>query len=101
MTELQKVYIAYQRLLHPDKFVNASQQMMDASTTVSAYTSNAYNTLTNELDRTVYYLKLLGINPLEEECRADQSLVMEVFAIREEIDEAETEQDLDPIHMEV
>lgn len=74
---------------------------MEASNEISAFCSHAYETLTSDLERTVYYLKLRGLDVLQEESKASPNLIMQVFAIREEIEDAHQETELDPIQMEM
>ena len=44
----------FQKVLHPDKFSNATPQMEENSNTLSSYTNNAYFTLVNDLERAIY-----------------------------------------------
>ena len=89
-------------MLHPDKFAKAPDSLQDGSTILSAYASDAYSTLIDPILRSVYLLKLkTGVEALSEEEGAPQDLIMEVFAIREEIDECETVEELSPLHTDI
>ena len=69
---------------------------------VSSYASNGFEILSDQLERTVHLLKVeADITALaEDDQTVPQSLIIEVFAIREEIEDVEIEGDLDPILME-
>ena len=75
--------------------------LQEASTTVSAFASHAYEVLTNELERIVYLLKLKGIDALSETSKASSDLMMEVFEIRQDIDDATCESELLPLSIEM
>jgi molecular chaperone HscB len=68
---------------------------------LSAFSSNAFSILSNELHRFDYYLNLLGIEALAEESRASPALMLDVFELRSEVEDAETEQELEPIAIDV
>lgn len=68
---------------------------------MSAFASHAYETLCDDLSRFDYVLKSMGIDALNENCKASPVLMMEVFEIRSQIEEASEEHELDPIQMEV
>jgi len=47
------------------------EAMQEASNAVSAFASHAYEVLTSRLDRTVYFLKLKGIDALAEDSNSE------------------------------
>lgn len=75
--------------------------MLDASNQVSSFASHAYQILSDQLSRYAYFLNLNGIDALAENSKASPALMMEVFSVRSEIDDASQEEELDPIQMEV
>mmetsp|Transcript_14911 Transcript_14911/g.10814 ORF Transcript_14911/g.10814 Transcript_14911/m.10814 type:complete len:99 (+) Transcript_14911:193-489(+) len=62
--KLNLQYKEFQKLLHPDKFNLASELMKENSNTLSSYANNAYYTLINDLERSIYILKLNGVQVL-------------------------------------
>ena len=66
-----------------------SQEIQDNSTTVSSYASNAFSVLSDQIENTVYFLKIeAGITALaEDDSSVSQNLIFEVFEIRSEIEE--------------
>ena len=64
--DLSQTYKNYQRVLHPDKFIN-SQKLHDEATRMSAFTSSAYNVLMDDIQRAEYLLREdFGITALDE-----------------------------------
>lgn len=73
--------------------------MIEASTKVSAFASHSYEVLCSRLDRTVYFLQLKGIDALAEDANSEGQLhlMMHVFELRSQIEDAEEELELDAI----
>lgn len=91
---MHQTHIQYQQVLHPDKFVKSSEELQKASTELSAFASNAYHILSSDLLRYDYFLNLLGIEALNEDSRASPDLMMEIFEVRMEIEDAACEEEL-------
>jgi molecular chaperone HscB len=87
---LEASYKNLQKLLHPDLFSNKSLVEQEHSAANSAFVNAAYQCLRSDIDRANYILTTYhGIDVLSE-CGGshhDASINMQIFDIREEIDE--------------
>ena len=74
----------------------ADDDLQDGSTFVSTYASNSYQILTNQLTRSVYMLDVLAkIQALSEtDKEVPQWLMMEVFELRSEVEDSQSEEEL-------
>lgn len=91
LRELQKQY-------HPDNFVSQDQEQLTQAIAVSSLINQAYNTLTQPLERAIYLLKLRGIEvDLVHDTKFSQSFLIEQIELREQIGEAEENQDFDAL----
>jgi molecular chaperone HscB len=95
MSLLEQRFRELSRQYHPDYFYNASQKERLESLERSSFLNDAYRTLRNPVSRIEYLLKLEGV-PLASGAGADlqvgppkvpASLLQEVFALNEELDE--------------
>jgi molecular chaperone HscB len=94
MADLEQRYRALSRQFHPDYFYNASAAERRQSLERSSYLNDAYRTLKNPVGRIEYLLRIEGVtqsaagsqqgghNP-----KVPASLLEEVFALNEELDE--------------
>ena len=102
MADLEQRYRALSRQFHPDYFYNAPPAERRGALEKSSYLNDAYRTLKNPIARVEYLLKLEGVaagGPSGTEARGTQeregfsraappqSLLEEVFALNEELDE--------------
>ena len=55
---LNKKYLTLQSEFHPDKFVNASNLEKSMATRISTYINDAYNTLSDLVERVDYILQI-------------------------------------------
>ena len=85
MADLEQRYRALSRQFHPDYFYNASAAERRASLENTSYLNDAYRTLKNPVMRIEYLLKLEGMTTTA--AAAPPSLLEEVFALNEELDE--------------
>ena len=96
------MYIQYQKVLHPDKF-SLREDLQENSTLVSSYASNALQTLQDQIENILYLLKteanIIALG--EDDSSVPHEILMDVFAIREDIEESEIEEHLDPILMDI
>jgi molecular chaperone HscB len=88
--DLERRFRALSRQFHPDYFHNASPTQRRASLERSSYLNDAYRTLRDPISRVEYLLGLEGLAPKGPEDAARQvpaTLLEEVFALNEELDE--------------
>jgi molecular chaperone HscB len=84
-------------LFHPDRFTGENDDnLVKSSTTYSSFINNGYNLLKNDLERAKYLLERHGYSVLEEdETITDMDLLMHIMETREEIEFANTQEELD------
>ena len=94
MADLEQRYRALSRQFHPDYFYNASAAERRQSLERSSYLNDAYRTLKNPVARVEYLLKLEGPGQPSSggsqpstAAKVPASLLEEVFALNEELDE--------------
>jgi molecular chaperone HscB len=94
LSSLKKEFLQLQSRAHPDLHPASQKNKAQAA---SARINEAYKTLQSPLRRAQYLLSLKGIDVVEDETAKieDPELLMEVMEMQEEIEEAETEQDLE------
>ena len=87
--ELEQQFRTLSRQFHPDYFYNASPAERRASLERSSYLNDAYRTLKQPVARVEYLLQLEGFAPggPEQGSKVPPSLLEEVFALNEELDE--------------
>jgi molecular chaperone HscB len=90
MPDLEQRYRALSRQFHPDYFYNAPPAERRAALEKSSYLNDAYRTLKSPIARIEYLLKVEGVESTAGATRQagpPQSLLEEVFALNEELDE--------------
>ncbi|KAI9837693.1 MAG: hypothetical protein M1837_002708 [Sclerophora amabilis] len=94
--QLRKEFLQLQAKAHPDRHPQESKIRAEAT---SAHINEAYKTLGNPLLRAQYLLSLRGIDTAEDETAKveDPELLMEVLDMREQIEGAESEEELVPL----
>jgi len=88
--DLEQRFRTLSRQFHPDFFYNASTAERRASLERSSYLNDAYRALKQPVTRIEYLLQLEGVaarTPQEQSKQVPQSLLQEVFALNEELDE--------------
>ena len=88
--DLDQRFRGLSRQFHPDFFVNATPSERRASLERSSYLNDAYRTLKAPVSRVEYLLQLEGLaarSPQEASQQVPQSLLQEVFALNEELDD--------------
>lgn len=87
-------YREMQRAVHPDKFVNASDQEKRISMQQATYINEAYQTLINPVSRGRYMLELAGCS-IDEENRTtrDMSFLTEQMELRETLEDIRDQAD--------
>ncbi|USP76893.1 uncharacterized protein yc1106_04167 [Curvularia clavata] len=94
LAALKREFLQLQARAHPDLHPQADKKRAEAT---SARINEAYKTLQNPLLRAQYLLSQRGIEVAEDETAKvdDPELLMEVLEARENIEEAEREEDLE------
>jgi molecular chaperone HscB len=90
MSLLEQRFRELSRQYHPDFFYNATQKERLESLERSSYLNDAYRTLKNPVSRIEYLLGLEGLavtKPGDGSPKVPPSLLEEVFALNEELDE--------------
>ena len=94
MADLEQRYRALSRQFHPDYFYNASAAERRQSLERSSYLNDAYRALKNPVGRVEYLLKIEGVTQSTDGSqqgghnpKVPASLLEEVFALNEELDE--------------
>ena len=88
--EIEQRFRALSRQFHPDYFYNATPVERRASLERSSYLNDAYRTLKQPVSRISYLLDLEGVlKPSDHvaSAKVPASLLEEVFALNEELDE--------------
>jgi molecular chaperone HscB len=88
--DLEQRFRGLSRQFHPDYFYNAAPAERRASLERSSYLNDAYRTLKQPITRVEYLLQLEGLaarGPEEASKQVPPSLLEEVFALNEELDE--------------
>ncbi|KAL0867808.1 hypothetical protein ABMA27_008510 [Loxostege sticticalis] len=98
-TELAKRYKDLQKYLHPDKFATRDKKEQEISEIYSSLVNEAYNTLLEPLARGIYMLKLRG-KEIPENTEVDQGFLMKIMEKNEEVENAETEEDIMKLNQE-
>ena len=96
LSELSKTYQQLQRLTHPDKFANGSEQEKLIAIQKNAQVNDAYSVLKSPLSRAEYLLSLRGIDlQHEQQTIKDTAFLMQQMEWREEL--AEVEEQPEPL----
>ncbi|XP_049879597.1 iron-sulfur cluster co-chaperone protein HscB [Pectinophora gossypiella] len=91
--ELAKKYKELQKYLHPDKFANRNKEELEISEMYSSLVNEAYKTLLEPLQRGIYMLRLRG-KEIPEKTEVDKAFLMTIMEKNEEVESAETEQEI-------
>jgi molecular chaperone HscB len=88
MTALEQKFLQLSWKLHPDNFVNASEQERELSLKPSSELNDAYRTLRDPVGRVEYLLGIEGARKEgEHKQQAPPELLEEVFDLNESLDE--------------
>ena len=89
LDELAKRYRDLQKVTHPDKFANASEQSQRIAMQSATQVNEAFQTLKDPLKRGQYMLQLSGRNADGENLTSsDTEFLMQQMALRESLEEA-------------
>jgi molecular chaperone HscB len=100
--ELDRLYFALQRQLHPDRFAMRTSRERAISQSLAVALNEAYETLKDPLSRATYLLGLYGIGANPDGCHTvnDPTLLMEQMERREALMEAATPAAIDALARE-
>jgi molecular chaperone HscB len=93
---IEQQFRALSRQFHPDYFYNATPAERRASLERSSYLNDAYRTLKQPISRIAYLLEIEGVlKPSDHEAgkQVPASLLEEVFALNEELDDVRSMRD--------
>ena len=94
LDQLQKQYMSLQKVVHPDKFANASDQEKRVSMQQTSWINEAQTTLKDPVGRAIYMLKLKGIDfSLDNETTMDAAFLMQQLEMRERLESIRNEAD--------
>ena len=83
LDQLQKQYMSLQKVVHPDKFANASDQEKRVSMQQTSWINEAQTTLKDPVGRAIYMLKLKGIDfSLDNETTMDAAFPVSYTHLR-------------------
>jgi len=92
--KIQQRYMELQKLVHPDKFANASDYEKSLSMQRTSWINEAKTTLVNPVLRATYLLKLKGLDiNLENETTMDAVFLMQQLEMRERLEHVKSEAD--------
>ena len=93
--------------MHPDRLSSLSsdglvpvEQQENYAKAWSALVNEAYKTLTNDVSRGEYLLSLRGVRIEEQDKMEDPALLMEILEVREALEEAISEEEVQQIRQQ-
>lgn len=90
---LRKKYFELSRKYHPDYFANTNQADQQKILEESAFLNKAYKTLTNKDETIKYILKETGLLEDEEKYQLENSFLMQMMELNEELAEEDIQND--------
>jgi molecular chaperone HscB len=91
---LAEHYRELQRVIHPDRYANASEQERRLSLQAASLVNEAYETLQDPIARAAYLLTLHGIDlDAKQKTTQDMAFLMEQMELREELAEIRNQPD--------
>ena len=94
---LEKKYFELQILLHPDKFINASQEEKDFSNIHTSLVNNAFKVLCDDVSRIKALLEIFGYKISENESFQDVSVLEEIMELQNKSMSVESESEKNKI----
>ena len=89
---LNSQYLKLQSKFHPDKFANASNLEKSMATRISTYINDAYNTLSNLVERVDYILQINNYSKDEHTTFKNTNFLTEQITLSEKIENANPSQ---------
>ncbi|THH34132.1 hypothetical protein EUX98_g90 [Antrodiella citrinella] len=97
---LRARFLALQRLVHPDRWAAKSPIKGDIAARVSEAVNTINSHLSNPFLRAAYILEREGITDNPESILDNPAVVMEVMEVREALEEAQTEEEVEEIRVQ-
>ena len=94
---LEEKYLELQILLHPDKFINASQEEKNFSNLHTSYVNNAFKVLRDDVSRIKVLLEYFGYQITENESFQDVSVLEEIMKLQNKSMSVESESEKNKI----
>ena len=94
---LEEKYLELQTLLHPDKFINASQEEQSFSNAHTSSVNNAFKVLSDDISRIKVLLEYFGYQISENESFQDVSILEEIMDLQNKSMSVETESEKNKI----
>ncbi|WWC72017.1 Fe-S protein assembly co-chaperone HscB [Kwoniella pini CBS 10737] len=95
--DLRSKWLRRQRELHPDKFISKGEKIINLARDLSGRVNEAYNVLGDELKRTEYLLSINEKSTEETDKLDDPMILAEILEAREELEEANTFEEIERI----
>ena len=89
---LNKKYLTLQAEFHPDKFVNASNLEKSMATRISTYINDAYNTLSDLVQRVDYILQINNYSKEEHTTFKNTNFLTDQMMLSQKIENANRSQ---------
>ena len=94
---LEEKYLELQILLHPDKFINSSQEEKNFSNLHTSYVNNAFKVLRDDVSRIKVLLEYFGYQITENESFQDVSVLEEIMELQNKSMSVESESEKNKI----
>ena len=94
---LEEKYLELQILLHPDKFINASQEEKNFSNIHTSFVNNAFKVLRDDVSRIKVLLEYFGYQISENESFQDVSVLEEIMELQNKSMSVESESEKNKI----
>ncbi|EJD03953.1 Co-chaperone Hsc20 [Fomitiporia mediterranea MF3/22] len=98
--DLKRRFLQAQRICHPDAWSGRGEKDHNVAAAQSSTLNEAYKTLQSPVLRAQYILIQEGFPPSETDKLTDRGLVMEIMEAREQVDEAESLEDIERFRSE-
>ena len=97
--ELKAKYKHLMKEFHPDRYATATKEVSDQKASMATDVTRAYGVVGDPLLRALHLLELHGtpIEELNDQSIIDHALLFEVMEIREQIEDASSDEELRPI----
>ena len=97
--ELKTKYKHLMKDLHPDRYATATKEVTAHKSSMATNVTRAYGVVGDPLLRALHLLELYGtpIEELNDQSIIDHALLFEVMEIREQIEDASSDEELRPI----